>query len=206
MSAHRRSRSSSSRKQKEQPHVEKKSTRGGRSVSATVEIDLNDLDGDGDYYVEEEGSINDTLSVGSSINIDQYRMTAIDDEQLIEFSFRKTASIFSHWKETMFGVLNTITPLFFVVSMVTYILSALDGNEKTAIATAQVGVAFLLVWILVALLAVILGLPIVLMQRIVGSVTEGHSAELEIICLGLSIITIACVSVVVAFLREHNIA
>ena len=58
--------------------------------------------------------------------------------------------------------------------------------------------------LILLLLALSLGLPLVLLQRIVSSLSTGKNAELEMICLALSIIVMGCVSMTYNALRGNK--
>ena len=60
---------------------------------------------------------------------------------------------------------------------------------------AQIGVSMLLVWLATQVLVILLGLPLVLLQRIIASLSSGRNSELEMLCLFLSIVVMVCVSI-----------
>ena len=53
----------------------------------------------------------------------------------------------------------------------------------------------LLVWFATQALVVVVGLPLVLLQRIIASLSNGRNSELEMLCLFLSIVVMFCVSI-----------
>lgn len=125
----------------------------------------------------------DAYSLCSSVNM--YTTTAIDDEQVIAYALMKRG-IFPQWLNTCRCVFWTTTPLFLLAALGCYLLGGVDW--------AQVGVAMLLVWLATQVLVVLTGLPLVLLQRILASLSNGRNSELEMLCLFLSVVVMVCVS------------
>ena len=109
--------------------------------------------------------------------------TAIDDEQYIQYYFR--TGIIDQWSRTVAMLASTIAPLFVAIPMYCY----LKGDKESA----QIGVVFVFIYVLVVALSVIAGLPAVLVQRVTVSTLTGSSpsksTELEVLCLLLFILT-----------------
>jgi hypothetical protein len=109
--------------------------------------------------------------------------TAIDDEEYISYVFR--TGIIDQWGRTVVMLATTTAPLFVTIPMLCYLL----GDTFSA----QLGVMFLVIYMAFVLLTLVLGLPAVLMQRVIVSTLTGKSpsksSELEVLCLLLVIVT-----------------
>jgi len=126
----------------------------------------------------------DSYSLCSSVNM--YTTTAIDDEQVIAYALRRRG-LFPQWRKVCTGLLWATTPLFGAAALGCHLLG---GAGR-----AQEGVAMLLVYLAVQLLAVLAGMPLVLLQRILSSLSTGRNSELEVLCLFLSVVVMVCVSI-----------
>jgi len=128
----------------------------------------------------------DSYSLCSSVNM--YATTAIDDEQVIAYALKKRGGgLFGQWYRTCAGVFWSTAPLFGATAVGCYLLGGTDR--------AQVGVAMLLVYLAVQVLAALAGIPLVLLQRILAALSNGRNSELEMLCLFLSIVVMVCVSI-----------
>ena len=178
-----------------------------RTVQASVAVEMyadgsgSGSDSDGD---SRSSSASDVVSwkrevdaysdVASTHSVNTFTSTAIDDERVIGYVLRySTGGILSQLCSMRVAVARSLTPVFLTAALLCY---ALGGKEN-----AQIGVVLLLVYLSALALAVVLGLPLVLLQRILASVSTGKSAELELLCLALSFLVMACVSITYNTLR-----
>lgn len=135
-----------------------------------------------------------SITSSVSISLNPYTDTALDDEQVISFAL--DAGILSQCQRVCICAAKTLAAPFLLVPLICY---ALGGK-----ANAQIGVVFLLIYLVIVALVVLFSLPFVLLQRILSRLSAGKQAELEMLCLVLSVLVMACVSIVYRLLRAER--
>jgi hypothetical protein len=151
-----------------------------------------------DYDSSEEDDLTWVSDISITSSVNAYTKTAIDDEQIISYAF--DSGILSQYRKACILIASMVTPCFITIALLCYLIAIITDN----MIYAEQGVVMILVLIVTLLLALSLGLPLVLLQRIVSSLSTGKNAELEMICLALSIIVMGCVSMTYNALRGNK--
>jgi hypothetical protein len=111
--------------------------------------------------------------------------TAIDDEQLIEFSFR--TGVLDQWGKVVATMGSFIGPLFICIALIYHFMG---GTEN-----ARIGVIYCVLLVFIMALTIACSLPAIMVQRIFVSLFTGKSPskskELELLCLILTIVSIS---------------